>query len=117
VSLNLAVVRGSCSSVPEVRDLPSGERLAVIQVTARPSAGKATSVPVVAWNPPAWVEDLDAGEEIVAVGLVRRRFYQAGGAAMSRVEVEADYLARAGDRRKLAVALRRARERLDALCE
>jgi single-strand DNA-binding protein len=117
VSLNLAVVRGVCSSAPEIRVLDSGTALAVLQVTARPSDGTAVSVPVVSWNPPAGVERLDVGDEIVAVGRVRRRFYQAGGGAASRVEVEAEVLARASDRRRVGVALRRAQEALEMLTE
>jgi single-strand DNA-binding protein len=115
MSLNLAVVRGCCSSVPEIRELASGRTIAVLQVTARPDGGPAVSVPVVSWDPPAWVERLDEGDEVVAVGRVRRRFYQAGGAAASKVEVEADVLARGGDRRRVGVALRRAQELLDTL--
>jgi single-strand DNA-binding protein len=115
--VNLAVVRGCCSSPPEVRVLPSGRVLAVLQVTARPESGPAVSVPVATWDPPAWVERLDAGDEVVVVGRVRRRFYRAGAQAASRVEVEADLLARGGDRRRVAVALRRAQAALDALAE
>jgi len=117
VSVNLAVIRGCCSSAPEIRVLASGRTLAVLQVTARPEAGPAVSVPVVSWDPPAWVERLDVGDEIVAVGRVRRRFYQAGGVAASKVEVEADLLARGGDRRRVGVALRRARDLVEALTE
>jgi single-strand DNA-binding protein len=115
VSLNLAVVRGSCSSVPDVRELTSGRVIAVVQVTTRPDDGAAISVPVVLWDPPAWVEDLDEGDEVVAVGRVRRRFYQAGGAAASKVEIEADLLAKAGDKRRVGAALRRARDVLETL--
>jgi single-strand DNA-binding protein len=115
VSLNLAVVRGSCSSVPDVRELTSGRVIAVVQVTTRPDGGPAISVPVVVWDPPAWVEDLDEGDEVVAVGRVRRRFYQAGGAAASKVEIEADLVAKAGDKRRVGAALRRARDVLETL--
>jgi single-strand DNA-binding protein len=115
VSLNLAVVRGSCSSIPDVRELASGRVIAVVQVTTRPDDGAAISVPVVLWDPPAWVEDLDEGDEVVAVGRVRRRFYQAGGAAASKVEIEADLLAKAGDKRRVGAALRRARDVLETL--
>jgi single-strand DNA-binding protein len=117
MSLNVAVIRGSCSSVPEVRELESGTTLAVLQVTARPEQGAAVSVPVVVWSPAAWVETLDVGDEVVVVGRVRRRFYRAGGGAASKVEVEADVLARAADRRRVATALRRAREAVEALAE
>ena len=39
-----------------------------------------------------------AGDEGVAVGLVRRRFFRAGGATISRTEVVADVVARADTR-------------------
>lgn len=115
MSVNLAVVRGNCSSPPEVRELPSGRVLAVLQVTARPAEGSAVSVPVTVWEPAAWVERLEAGDEVVAVGRVRRRFYRGAGGAASRVEVEADVVARGGDRRRVAVALRRAQAALEQL--
>jgi single-strand DNA-binding protein len=115
VSFNVAVIRGNCSSPPEVRTLASGSTLAILQVTSRSDEGAATSVPVVSWDPPAWVEDLDTGDEVIAVGRVRRRFYRAGAAAASKVELEADYLAPGGDRRRVKVALRRVREVLEGL--
>jgi len=115
MTVNLAVVRGTCSSAPDVRVLASGRALAVVQVTTRPDTGPALSVPVTVWEPPAWVERLDVGDEVVAVGRVRRRFYRGAGGAASRVEVEADLVARGGDRRRVATALRRAQAVLDEL--
>jgi hypothetical protein len=97
--------------------LPSEQVLAVLQVTARPGDGPAVSVPVVVWNPPAWVERLEPGDEVVAVGRVRRRFFRGAAGAVSKVEVETDVLARGGDRRRIATALRRARESLDGMIE
>jgi hypothetical protein len=114
VSINLAVVRGHLSSAPEVRTLPSGRDLAVLQITTRATAG-AISVPVAMWDPPAWVEALDAGAELVCVGTVRRRFYRAGATTASRVELEASVVARATDRRRLGVAQRRISEALEGL--
>ena len=61
MSVNLAVVRGVCSSPAEVRVLPSGSTLVVLQVTTRHGAEAAVSVPVVAWDPPASVSELDVG--------------------------------------------------------
>ena len=51
----------------------------------------------------------------MVVGAVRRRFFRAGGATASRVEVEAAVVARAGDRRRTAAARRKAEALLDAL--
>jgi hypothetical protein len=121
VSTNLAVIAGSCSSPPAVRVLPSGRALAVLQVTTRPDPdGPARSVPVACWDPPAWVEAIEEGTEIVVLGTVRRRFWRApgsgpGSAPGSRVEVEAAAIAPARHRRRVAALLRRATDVLASL--
>ena len=114
MSVNLAVVRGHLTSPPESRTLPSGANLAMLQVTTRPASG-AISVPVAVWDPPAWLAALDAGAEIVAVGSVRRRFFRAGATTASRVELEAAFVCKAGDRRRVDVAMRRIQAALDDL--
>jgi single-strand DNA-binding protein len=114
--VNLAVVRGVVSSPPERRVLPSDTVLVQLQVTTRLES-ETLSMPVSCWNPPAWVEDLDAGSEVVVVGRVRRRFFRAGGATASRVELEADVVVRASDKRRVRVATRRAAAALEALDE
>ena len=111
-SLNVAVVRGACSSPADVRVLPSTQVLAQLQVTTRVD-GEAMSVPVAVLDPPAWVEDLDAGDEVVVVGHVRRRFFRATGTTASRVEIVADVVTRARDRRRLRTARRRIEQLLD----
>lgn len=115
MSVNLAIVRGRLSSPPEVRILDSGRSLAVLQVTARPDGGPAVSVPVAAWDPPAWVERLDTDDEVLAIGPVRRRFFRAGERTASKTEVQAEMLARGGDRRRVEAALRRLRTAVDEL--
>jgi single-strand DNA-binding protein len=112
--LNLAVVRGIVSSPPEVRVLPSDTVLVQLQVTTRLET-ETLSIPVSCWNPAGWVETIEPGEEIVVVGRVRRRFFRAGGATASRVELEADVISRANDRRRVQVALRRANAALESL--
>jgi single-stranded DNA-binding protein len=116
--VNLGVLCGPCSAAPELRVLESGTRLATLAVRcpAGPNAEeRATSVPVTVWNPPAWLDTLEAGEVVVVVGHLRRRFYQRPGGVGSRVDVEAAYVGRARDRRRVDAALRRALEALDAL--
>ena len=114
--VNLAVLRGTVSSPPDVRVLPSDTVLAQLQLTTRLES-ETLSLPVAVWNPAQWVEALEPGAEVVVVGRVRRRFFKAAGAAASRVEVEADVVARAGDRRRVEAALRRASGALAALAE
>jgi hypothetical protein len=116
--VNLAVLRGPCSGPAELRLLESGTRLATLAVRCPAGAAadeRATSVPVTVWDPPAWVEALEAGDEIVVVGRVRRRFYQRPGGVGSRVDVEAELVGRARDRRRIDAALRKADEALEAL--
>ena len=108
--LNLAVIWGTCSAPPEIRTLESGSRLASLAVrTPAHASGRrgrtastaaATSVPVTVWDPPAWIETLDAGDAVVVVGSVRRRFFATrSGARGAKAEVEAATIARATDRR------------------
>ncbi len=115
--VNLGVLCGPCSSAPELRVLESGTRLATLAVRCPvgPADERATSVPVTVWNPPAWIDTLEAGEEVVVVGPLRRRFYQRPGGVGSRVDVEAAYIGRARDRRRIDAALRRALEALEPL--
>ena len=113
-SFNVAIVRGACSSPPELRVLPSDQRLAQLQLTTRVD-GRAMSVPVSVLDPPAWLEALDAGDEVVVLGAVRRRFFRAGGVTASRVEIEAEVVCRARDRRRSRGLRRRVEELLEAL--
>lgn len=115
-AVNLAVVRGTVSSPPDARVLPSDTRLVQLQVTTR-LADETLSMPVSCRNPAAWVEALEAGDEVVVVGRVRRRFFRTGGATASRVELEADVVARAGDRRRVQAVVRRATAALTTLEE
>ncbi len=117
MSVNIAVVRGVLSSPPDCRSLPSGSELAQIQVTTRPGGSAAISVPVSVADPPAWITALDAGDEVVLAGTVRRRFFRAGGATASRVEVAALAISRAGDKRGRARVERVLREQLAVLHE
>jgi len=114
--LNLVVVRGVCSAPAELRELESGRRLAALSVRAPGPDGRSTSVPVTVWEPAAWVEDLAEGADVIVVGAVRRRFFRtAVGGAAARVDVEAVFIGRAGQRRQLDAALRRTQETLDLL--
>ncbi len=105
--IDLAVVTGTLSSDPTVLELASGSLLHRYEVTSRHVHGTDT-VPVV-WFDPGRVPALAAGDRVVVVGRVRRRFYRAGGATRSATEVVATSVARARAtsraRRALAAAL------------
>ncbi len=105
MELNVTVLRGPLSSPPERRTLPSGSEVATLAVRV-PADGRSTSVPVTVWDPPAWLGDLQPGDEILVLGAVRRRFYRTAGGTGSRVDVDAAVVAR-DDRRRLPAFVRR----------
>ncbi len=114
--LNLAVIRGECCAPPEVRVLESGTRLGTFSLRVRREGRRAVSLPVSVWDPPAWLPGLDAGDDVLVVGEVHRRFFRSGGAVPGvRVEVVADSVTPGGDRRRTGAALRRARRAIDSL--
>ena len=86
---NLVVLRGTLSSEPRTRELPSGSVLSQFDITTR-DAGGTQSVPVAWFDPPSSGADWEAGAELIVLGSVRRRFFRAGGTTQSRTEVVAE---------------------------
>ncbi len=116
MAMNLVVLRGECAGAPEVRELARGRRLASLSVRVWAEGVRTSSVPVTVWEPATWIEDLPDGAKIVVVGTVRRRFFRtAAGSPGTRVDVEAAYVGRGGQRRQLAAALKRAEDALEEL--
>jgi len=114
MSFCFTVVRGLLSSGPQIRTFESGARLATLQVTVRQDGQPTVSLPLSVWDPPAFVEALEAGDEVIGIGRVNRRFYGAGaGPRQSKVEIVAREIVRGTDKRKVGAALRRARAELD----
>ncbi len=94
--MNVVVLQGVLSSTPRHRQLGSGTQLVSWEVTT-PVAGAKQSVPVVWFDPPRAVQGIGAGDEVVILGSVRRRFYRTGGGAtVSATEVLARRAARTG---------------------
>jgi single-strand DNA-binding protein len=88
---NVVLLRGRVSSEPRVRELPSGSAIVNLEVTTVVDDAS-VSVPVVV---EAAMVECTAGDDVVVVGTVRRRFFRAGGATQSRTEVLADKVVRA----------------------
>jgi len=86
---NLSILVGILSRDPDLRCLPSGDEVLSLEVTVRPDNGPAESVPVAWLGAPAAAAGWTAGEELLVVGRVRRRFFRAAGATQSRTEVVA----------------------------
>lgn len=112
--MNTVFLRGRLSSPAQQRVLESGAVIVNYEVTVSRDDGPADSVPVMWQDPPAAAKaaELDAGDEVVVVGRVRRRFFRAGGSTQSRTEVVADTVVPARQTKKVATLLARARDRL-----
>ena len=93
---------GRVTSVPVVVDLPSGDALVSFRVSVPRSPGGARSggttsgqrvdsIPCSAWSPALRrrIAGWRPGDTVEVAGAVCCRFYQAGGATRSRVEVVA----------------------------
>ena len=87
--MNLSVATGHLSRPPERRTLPSGEELVSYDLSVAGPGGRVETVPVAWPSPPTSAADLVAGEAVLVVGRVRRRFFRAGGSTQSRTEVVA----------------------------
>ena len=94
---NVAVVQGRLSGAPRRRDLPSGSVLVELDVTTRGEGGS-SSVPVAWFDPGAVADSLQAGDEVVVVGYVRRRFFRSAATTQSRTEVVAQRVVGASKR-------------------
>jgi len=113
--MNVAVIRGSLSRDPDLRQLPSGDRVVNYEVTVR-DVSPAESVPVV-WMAPtgAW-DSLAAGDEVVVSGRVRRRFFRTSTGTASRTEVVAERVVPARQTRRVRSVLDRARTAIEGGC-
>lgn len=111
--MNVVVLQGTLSSEPIERTLPSGLNVMNWDVVTI-IEGRKQSVPV-QWNdPPKKALAIVEGDAVVVFGTVRRRFYQAGGATLSRTEVVAQEVAKPTQRVGVAKLLAQARGEIDA---
>jgi single-strand DNA-binding protein len=104
---NLVILTGALSRPPEARTLPSGDTLVAYEVTSRSADGAARTVPVTCALHGAPV-DLAVGAAVVVTGVVRRRYFRAGGATQSRTEVVADVVVPARQTARARRAIERA---------
>ena len=110
--MNFVILRGHLSSEPQERVLASGSVLWSLELTTPTDQG-AWSVPVAWFDPPSSVP-FGAGDEVVVVGAVRRRFFRGAAGTQSRTEVVASEIVAASARRKVDRMLQRQVDRLGA---
>jgi single-strand DNA-binding protein len=88
--MNIVILRGTLSRTPDELILGSGDRLVRYEVTTRSDDAPAATAPVAWVGAPASAVAMGAGDEVVVVGRVRRRWFRRGGITESRIEVDAD---------------------------
>lgn len=93
--LNQVTLRGRIASVPEQRELPSGDVIWTFRVVIeRPLSGRSRqrvdALECVAWRARVRrsVSTWRVGDQVCVEGALRRRFFRAGASSASRVEVE-----------------------------
>jgi single-stranded DNA-binding protein len=111
--MNVVTLQGRLARPAAERVLPSGDRLVGFEVTMEGPQGKAETVSVVWFDAPASAATMDADQQVVVVGRVRRRFFQAGTATQSRTEVVADVVLPASQTRRVRTALAAAAARME----
>src|SRR4051794_4586754 len=100
--VNTVTLVGRVSAAPDLRDLPSGDRLVTLRIVVdRPPARGVTKRAVDVIDVACWSKRTQrtatslAPDDAVGVeGSLRRRFFATGGGRASRYEVEASRLAR-----------------------
>ena len=125
--VNEVRIRGRVSGAPRHKQLPSGDQVMSIRVVVpRPegsrvggSGGRSVSVDTfecVAWTrrPQSVMTRLSGDEHVLVTGALRRRYWRAGGAVASMVEIEVVQLKRVPAPRAKAVTGRRRPEASDA---
>ena len=107
--MNVTFLRGRLSSPPRTLELPSGDTALSLELTIRDGEAPAETVPVAWFGASKAAAGWEAGQELVVIGRVRRRFFRAGGRTASRTEVLATTVVpaerRADARRRLEKAL------------
>jgi len=88
--LNMVVVIGSLAKPVQVRSLQSGLSVASFDLMVPRADQPADTVPVALFDAPDHLPEWAAGQEVLAIGRVRRRFFRVAGSTQSRTEVVAD---------------------------
>jgi single-strand DNA-binding protein len=100
--VNTVTLVGRVSAAPDLRDLPSGDRLVTLRVVVdRPPERGSTKRAVDVIDVACWSKrtqrsagSLGPDDAVRVEGSLRRRFFATGGGRASRYEVEATKLAR-----------------------
>jgi single-strand DNA-binding protein len=88
--MNISVVRGIVLREPREQTLANGQKVVSLEVNVQYEDKPNENLEVVWVDPPRNLTVPRQGNEIVAIGRVRRRFFKAAAGVVSRTEVVAD---------------------------
>jgi hypothetical protein len=103
--MNIAVIRGVVLREPQERTLATGQKVVSLEVDVAYADRPNEHVEVVWVDPPRNLVVPRQGNEVFAVGRVRRRFYKAGTGVVSRTEVVANDVFTARQKSRISHAL------------
>lgn len=91
VTVNVVVLAGRLSDVPEVKEMPSGDSVTRFRLQVPEAGRRVLPLPVSAWDRTARraCERLSKGDEVLVRGHLIRRFFRDGGGGRSVTEVVA----------------------------
>jgi hypothetical protein len=103
--MNIAVVRGTVLRDPQERTIANGQRVVSLDLNVAYDDKPNENLEVVWVDPPKNLVVPRQGNEVFAVGRVRRRFFNTGGGVVSRTEVVADVVLTAKQKSRISHAL------------
>jgi single-strand DNA-binding protein len=91
VTVNVVVLAGRLSDVPEVKSMPSGDQVTRFRLHVPDPGKRVLPLPVSAWDKLArkGCERLTKGDAVLVRGHLVRRFFRDGGGGRSVTEVVA----------------------------
>ena len=91
VTVNVVVLAGRLSDDPEVKSMPSGDKVTRFRLSVPDPGKRVLPLPVSAWDRMArqGCERLQKGDEVLVRGHLVRRFFRDGGGGRSVTEVVA----------------------------
>jgi len=95
---NIAMARGVLINDPRMTELPSGSVVWNYDLATTGHNGTKCSVPV-AWIDPSRPQSMKAGDDVLVLGSIRRRFFRLSGLTQSRTELLAEVVAKSGTAR------------------
>jgi single-strand DNA-binding protein len=91
VAVNVVILAGRLAEIPEVKDMPSGDKVTRFRLSVPDPGKRVLPLPVSAWDRMArkGCERLQKGDEVLVRGHLVRRFFRDGGGGRSVTEVVA----------------------------